>query len=671
MFVARSPHKPTNPDTGTVTKSRNPLLILTIVDNSRDRPSEEIPGAWGGTPSDPKEPDLNLTATLVVPSGSTNDNPNCDLKKIPGKPYPQRKRTTTHSSDYIYSFRKTHKQLPNTSKSIISQLINNDMNTPGAHRRLAETTTPPAKELPPARSLFSDFHRINATKPPHENVAAEAFEMLASIRPGIDRTSIGSQLQELDNRDFDSRRSSNVHNPTAHKHPFSSQAKRKYNNRKTTNTIHEIDNIHQTQKGQGEILVVLSEQIKVLTSLVNESMNIGGRTPTNITKSDPNRPTLRQDTVPIHSMSGQPVRNNTGNGDPNNIQRHTNNPEHSVSRNHTNSELGLHNTMPENRIHHISDRINLSNEPRDLLYPPQYVAHNLGSPPPNQSQVHSYRRSPLSEWKIAFDGSNSSNISEFLSKVETIAESQRITLQHICDNFFLLLKGRAEDWYFRYRKENSNRSQTVTWLNLRSAIKRQFQHHRTSCEVLKAILERRQGESEPFEDFYHAIVTLRSQSEDYISDEKLVQMITPNIRYETYVLINPSQINNLEDLYLKARQAESYLNSRYPTTVRTTRQVHEIETSLYENDAYDQQLADVDEILPPRPDYSKLQCWNCDTTGHSHIYCPVFPRTKYCFLCGTKNVTTPECTNTHHLNYRTGGQRNYSGRPKTTYQPPQ
>ena len=138
-----------------------------------------------------------------------------------------------------------------------------------------------------------------------------------------------------------------------------------------------------------------------------------------------------------------------------------------------------------------------------------------------------------------------------------------------------------------------------------------------------------------------------------------------------YVLINPFQITNLEDLYLKARQAESYLNSRYPIPTRITKQVHEIETNLYEDDMYNQNLAEVNEIIPTRPDYSKLKCWNCDAMGHSHIYCPVFPRTKYCFLCGNKNVTTPECNNTHNLNHRRGGQHTPSGRPSQTYQPPQ
>ena len=520
MFISHTPKKPISQNTGTVPKTRMQEPVTVIEGRFVDFPGGEGHGAWGDTRSDPTVTNLNLTATLVVPPISPTNQPNGNPHKRSEKTYPKRKRTTTRSSDYIQYIQKNSNQLPRASENVLSESVTEGSNLPPTQTLTAETVVPPARGHLPARELFEEFGANIPTRPPPPNVAAKAFEMLASLRTGADRASNGSQLHEWNDRDLESRRSTNINTNTARKHTGTGPPRKRHSHSRVNTSVQEIEVIRETQKGQSEILMVLSEQIRTLTSLVNKSLNVVPTAPNTIDEPNGNVTAPRYDNFPLPDPSIDPATNNRTNVPTSTGPGNTCSFDPSLHRNHPNPEMTFGNNIYETRHHHLPHHTHLNREPMGRLNSPHHTTYHFPSPPQNQSADHSYRRSPLAEWKVSFDGSNSSNVGEFLSKVETIAEGQRITLEHICNNFFLLLKGRAKDWYFRYRKDSNIRNQPVTWLNLRSAIKRQFQHHRNSCEVLKAILERRQGESEPFEDFYHAIVTLRSQSEEYISDDK-------------------------------------------------------------------------------------------------------------------------------------------------------
>ncbi|GBP01425.1 hypothetical protein EVAR_101031_1 [Eumeta japonica] len=53
-----------------------------------------------------------------------------------------------------------------------------------------------------------------------------------------------------------------------------------------------------------------------------------------------------------------------------------------------------------------------------------------------------------------------------------------------------------------------------------------------------------------------------------------------------------------------------------------------------------------------KPDFSKIRCWNCQSMGHSYIYCPEEARNIFCYKCGERGVTTPNCKNQHMGNQK-------------------
>ena len=137
--------------------------------------------------------------------------------------------------------------------------------------------------------------------------------MLASLRTGTDRVSIGSQSHERGGRDLESNRRSNAHDTTTHKPPGTGRPKKKYMNYRSNTSAQEIEIIREAQKGQNEILTVLSEQIKTLTSLVNNSLNVEPVAPNTISEPNGNTGASRYDNFPLPDPSAYPTTNNRTN----------------------------------------------------------------------------------------------------------------------------------------------------------------------------------------------------------------------------------------------------------------------------------------------------------------------------------------------------------------------
>ena len=313
-----------------------------------------------------------------------------------------------------YTFNKNINQLPKAPKNIMSESVIQDRDLPPAQTQAAETVVPSTSGYPPARNVFGEFRADIPNIPPRTNLAAEAFEMLAALRTGSDRTSLGSQLHELNERDLESRRSSNTHNNSARKPSGPGPPRETHPNYRTNTSFQEIEAIRETQKGQSEILMVLSEHMRTLTGVVNRSMNFDPVASKNVTESERDPAMSKHNAFPhpdtsaystVNRRNGFPISATLGPG---------NDVRHYSQRNHSNPEIAFNNTTFEHRNHYVPEHFKLHQELLGRPNSPRHMTHNFASPPSNPSSEYSYRRSPLSEWKFAFDRSNSSNISEFL-----------------------------------------------------------------------------------------------------------------------------------------------------------------------------------------------------------------------------------------------------------------
>ncbi|KAI8121827.1 hypothetical protein CVS40_7193 [Lucilia cuprina] len=267
----------------------------------------------------------------------------------------------------------------------------------------------------------------------------------------------------------------------------------------------------------------------------------------------------------------------------------------------------------------------------------------------------------LKDWNVSFSGDE--DVSDYLFKVDTLTERSQCPYDYVMANFHIFLKGKAETWFWMYIKQNPR----ATYPLLKRAITKQFGTLEGDLDILMKISARKHHLKESYDDFYSSLVRMNLKLEQPMEDDALIKIIRRNVRPEllnmTFVS-RPVDLDSYRDLLREAERSLIANNAlKYPTN--RPRQVDEISVeSLGESincDEADEEFDPQIESLKVnkqyvKGDYSKIKCWNCLRSGHSYIYCPETTRFLFCFKCGHRDVTTPECNNAHPENRRRSEQ---------------
>ncbi|XP_055908542.1 uncharacterized protein LOC129943258 [Eupeodes corollae] len=274
----------------------------------------------------------------------------------------------------------------------------------------------------------------------------------------------------------------------------------------------------------------------------------------------------------------------------------------------------------------------------------------------------------VEKWKISFDGTE--NVYDFWFKVETLKERSQSSWDHVLANFHVLLKGKAESWYWFFLKKNP----TVSHDSLKYAIIKEFSKTENEYEKMLRMVSRRQGFKETFDDFYTEILRLNARLKEPLSDTKLIDLIKKNSKDNLGTLLFPYQLTCLEQMRDVARQGEAFLlHQSSQKSLNYKRNVSEIEQesdSSEDKKCESQDLEAFSKFNKPNfkaLDTSNFTCWNCQKLGHSFYDCPSEKRNLFCYRCGEKNVTTITCSK-HGLNGKAseltaGGTRSISTTP--------
>lgn len=121
--------------------------------------------------------------------------------------------------------------------------------------------------------------------------------------------------------------------------------------------------------------------------------------------------------------------------------------------------------------------------------------------PSNTSQVHNDKvPSIIQNWQLKFDGSRDGlHIEEFLYMLRYLT---RVTFNNdfsvICDNFQILLTGKARNWYWRYHKN----VEWVEWNSFCEAIRNQYRECKPFFDIREEIRNRKQKASVTFDMFF-------------------------------------------------------------------------------------------------------------------------------------------------------------------------
>lgn len=351
---------------------------------------------------------------------------------------------------------------------------------------------------------------------------------------------------------------------------------------------------------------------------------------------------------------------------------HTLNPTHSVSMDslmNTFQEI-MRNTQEEFRREFDSLKSTLRSDtgsnfrtqiPRNTVLgnPPNVNQGSLNNQaytfPPNpnynlQPLNNSEYNIRLKEWQISYDGNGS--VSDFLFKVETLCERTRCPYGHLEANFHVLLSGKAADWFWLFTKQNRN----ARYPELKRALTKEFGNLESDSDVILKISLRKQNYKETYDDFHSTIISMNSRLRNPIPERSLIDIIKRNVNANLKIIMFSSQPQTLDDLRDIARKGEEVLRDSKIHPMYSSRHINELQiekTETSDSEILDPQIEALQ--MPKRSlksDYSRIMCWNCLILGHSYIYCPEEARNVFCYKCGFKGVTTPNCPNKHQGNLK-------------------
>ncbi|XP_036339322.1 uncharacterized protein LOC118748755 isoform X2 [Rhagoletis pomonella] len=259
------------------------------------------------------------------------------------------------------------------------------------------------------------------------------------------------------------------------------------------------------------------------------------------------------------------------------------------------------------------------------------------------------------DWKVSYDGTGS--VSDFLFKLNTLCERTQCTDEQLMASFHLFLSGRAEEWYWLFTKQNPD----ATYLFLCYSIKREFGTLKSDHEIIMEISMRRQKANESYDTFHTDILALNARLKEPMSENLLMDILKRNVDSSLKLMLFNAGAQTLHDLRDVARNGEQILKETRSLVPNYSGR-HVNETMAITPDEWtggmdvevDPQVEALNFQRTRKPDYSGIQCWNCDKMGHSYIYCEEAIRNVFCFKCGEKGMVTPRCPRDH----RRQGNRN-------------
>lgn len=290
---------------------------------------------------------------------------------------------------------------------------------------------------------------------------------------------------------------------------------------------------------------------------------------------------------------------------------------------------------------------------------PNSQSTHYKSVPTFQPSPHRNSRSPseiMHNWNIYFDGiSQDTTVQEFAFRVCHLAQINRIPLQQVADNLYVLLKGIALKYYWHCIRTIT----PLSWERLISEMEEQFQSLRTDSQIRHNLSSRRQRSGETFVNFYNNIKMMASPIQDQISKREMVNILRNSMRPGLQLHLATKNYTNVSDLVRDCiALEENWAKFNYnPEAFQIRRHVSEIEEDRGEltvsNSWETDEVCEMKTSFPSRNSFRRdkpkssngLVCWNCHIPGHTFKDCELDKQGCFCYGCGKANVLKPQCPN--------------------------
>lgn len=280
--------------------------------------------------------------------------------------------------------------------------------------------------------------------------------------------------------------------------------------------------------------------------------------------------------------------------------------------------------------------------------------------------------SPMSRWRLTFDGTKSSmSVEDLVYRLNKLQRMDNVSEQYMVQNFHRILKGKADQWYWGFDRDYP----AASWNMLKNALLIQFGGHTDDNEILVEMTSRKQGARESFDDFLSAIQLLNNRRYQRLSDHELIRIIRRNLNTRLATMVYMVQFRSIIDFRQGCLDAERFINSR-PSQYTDTKGIHEFSTELELAGPETVEAFHTNKQAPLQPPVNKStwRCWNCDQASHGYRECHTPFTGLFCFRCGLKGAITPTCVRCAPGNattlVRTTGDRRQTTFPGTNNGPP-
>lgn len=272
--------------------------------------------------------------------------------------------------------------------------------------------------------------------------------------------------------------------------------------------------------------------------------------------------------------------------------------------------------------------------------PTSNASNQYSNSPPNantSSNLFGAGKVKLYEWGFKYDGSDKLTVEDFLCRVQMAQQSSPYSWDQVFTYFYQLLDGTLVNWYWQYRKKNARGNYTM----MKTRLLEEYGSKDTDIDVWKSMMKRTQRNGEHFMDFYRDIDDLHSRLSDRKSDKEMIDLIKCKVRDELALALAPFKTNSLYEFRNLCRDVDNVIFKRSLGSQRNPyrKSVHEID--------HEEEDGEIESLSPARNykkrDQSQYVCFNCDGKGHGFRDCPSEKRFLFCYKCGEKNVTTPNC----------------------------
>lgn len=281
------------------------------------------------------------------------------------------------------------------------------------------------------------------------------------------------------------------------------------------------------------------------------------------------------------------------------------------------------------------------------------------------------------------------SVEDFIFRVERLQCIYNYPWDEITESFHHLLGENVSRWYWLYIRQRANR--VINWENLRLDLLREFQQFSANCDVLRQIMDRVQGKDEKTGQFIDAVLTLRTQLRQPLTDAELIDIIQRNLKPRILALVFGTPAYSMEHFRTMCKKAEEVIAYDWQRRAQQSynqRNIAEVQHQEMPQQSYQQRnIAEIQLQEIPQQNYqqrnipeiewqgrpqityqqqqnvpgiewketsdeaevdalqagSKVQCWNCKQFGHICRNCPSTIRRLFCFKCGLDDVTSPMC----------------------------